>query len=96
MHLEQPAIRTLVSCLGSKGNSRYTTPALNLWEEDATIPRSGIVASTPFGFAITQTLLTKDHQMEVSTLSRQGDRFIPYPHHYSEAFAFSILLYLLR
>jgi len=34
--------------------------------------------------------------MEVSTLSRQGDRFIPYPHHYSEAFAFSILLYLLR
>lgn len=34
--------------------------------------------------------------MEVSTLSRRGDRFIPYPRHYSEAFAFSILLYLHR
>jgi len=34
--------------------------------------------------------------MEVSTLSRQGNRFIPYPHHYNEAFAFSIILYLHR
>lgn len=32
--------------------------------------------------------------MEVSTLSRQGNRFIPYLLHYREAFAFSILLYL--
>jgi len=50
----------------------------------------------PLGFAITQTLLTKSHQMEVSTLSRRGNRSIPYPLHYREAFAFSILLYLLR
>lgn len=30
--------------------------------------------------------------MEVCTLSRRGDRFIPYPDHYSPAFAFSIIL----
>ncbi len=34
--------------------------------------------------------------MEVSTLSRQGNRFIPYPLHYREAFAFSIIPYLHR
>lgn len=34
--------------------------------------------------------------MEVSTLSRQGNRFIPYPRYYGEAFAFSIILYLHR
>jgi len=34
--------------------------------------------------------------MEVCTLSRRGDRFIPYPHHYSEAFASSIILYPLQ
>lgn len=34
--------------------------------------------------------------MEVSTLSRQGDHFIPYPTHYRLAFAFSIILYLHR
>jgi hypothetical protein len=50
----------------------------------------------PVGIAIIQTLLTKSHQMEVSTLSRWGDRYIPYPHRYSGAFAFSILVYPLR
>jgi len=30
--------------------------------------------------------------MEVSSLSARGDRCIPYPHHYSTAFAFSIIL----
>jgi len=34
--------------------------------------------------------------MEVCTLSRQGNRFIPYPPHYRTAFAFSIILYPLR
>jgi hypothetical protein len=34
--------------------------------------------------------------MEVSTLSRRGNRSIPYPLHYREAFAFSIILYLHR
>jgi hypothetical protein len=34
--------------------------------------------------------------MEVCTLSRRGNRFIPYPRHYSEAFAFSIILCPLR
>lgn len=34
--------------------------------------------------------------MEVCTLSRRGDRFIPYLRHYSRAFAFSIILYPLR
>ncbi len=31
--------------------------------------------------------------MEVCTLSRRGNRFIPYPLDYREAFAFSIILY---
>jgi hypothetical protein len=33
--------------------------------------------------------------VEVCTLSRRGDRFIPYPRHYSAAFAFSTILYPL-
>jgi len=33
--------------------------------------------------------------MEVCTLSRRGNRFIPYPPHYRAAFAFSIILYPL-
>ena len=48
------------------------------------------------GLRLYKTLLAKSHQMEVCTLSRRGDRFIPYPLHYREAFAFSILLYLQR
>jgi len=34
--------------------------------------------------------------MEVCTLSRQGNRFNPYLHHYNAAFAFSIILYPLQ
>ena len=37
-------------------------------------------------------LLATGHQAEVCTLSGRGDRFIPYPDHYSRAFAFSALL----
>ena len=43
-----------------------------------------------------QTYLETDHSMEVCTLSRQGNRFIPYPPHYRMAFAFSIILYPLQ
>jgi len=39
-----------------------------------------------------QACLATDYLMEVSRLSSRGDRCIPYPHHYSEAFAFSIIL----
>ena len=41
----------------------------------------------------TQACLATDHHAEVSTLSGWGDRCIPYPDHYSPAFAFSAILY---
>ena len=40
-----------------------------------------------------QTCLATGHHTEVSTLSGRGDRCIPYPDHYSPAFAFSAILY---
>jgi len=40
-----------------------------------------------------QTCLATGHHAEVSTLSSRGDRCIPYPGHYSPAFAFSAILY---
>jgi len=39
-----------------------------------------------------QTYLAIGHHVDVSTLSGRGDRCIPYPCHYSPAFAFSTLL----
>ncbi len=41
----------------------------------------------------TQTCLATDHHAEVSALSGRGNRCIPYPDHYSPAFAFSAILY---
>jgi hypothetical protein len=40
-----------------------------------------------------QTCLATGHHTEVSALSSRGDRCIPYPDHYSPAFAFSAILY---
>ena len=40
-----------------------------------------------------QTCLATGHRAEVSALSSRGDRCIPYPDHYSPAFAFSAILY---
>jgi hypothetical protein len=40
-----------------------------------------------------QTCLATGHHAEVSALSGRGDRCIPYPGHYSPAFAFSAILY---
>jgi hypothetical protein len=40
-----------------------------------------------------QTCLATGHHAEVSALSSRGDRCIPYPDHYSPAFAFSAILY---
>lgn len=40
-----------------------------------------------------KTCLATDHQAEVSALSGWGNRCIPYPSHYSPAFAFSAILY---
>ena len=39
-----------------------------------------------------RTCLATGHRAEVCTLSGRGDRFIPYPGHYSRAFAFSAFL----
>ncbi len=39
-----------------------------------------------------QACLATDYLMEVSRLSSRGNRCIPYPPRYSEAFAFSIIL----
>lgn len=46
----------------------------------------------PFG-RLEQTCLATDHHAEVSALSGRGNRCIPYPDHYSPAFAFSAILY---
>ncbi len=43
-----------------------------------------------------QTYLAIGHHVEVSTLSGRGDRCIPYPGHYSPAFACSTFLYPQR
>ena len=43
-----------------------------------------------------QTCLATGHHTEVSTLSGRGDLCIPYPDHYSPAFAFSAILYPQR
>jgi hypothetical protein len=40
-----------------------------------------------------QTCLATGHHAEVSALSSRGDRCIPYPDHYSPAFACSAILY---
>ncbi|MBQ1766587.1 MAG: hypothetical protein IIZ92_27295, partial [Aquincola sp.] len=40
-----------------------------------------------------QTCLATGHLTEVSALSGWGNRCIPYPDHYSPAFAFSAILY---
>jgi len=42
---------------------------------------------------LVQTYLAIGYHMEVSPLSRWGDRCIPYPTHYRPAFAFSMILY---
>jgi hypothetical protein len=41
-----------------------------------------------------QTYLAIGYHMEVSPLSRRGNRCIPYPAHYRPAFAFSMIIYL--
>jgi len=45
---------------------------------------------------LVQAYLPIGHHVEVSTLSGRGNRCIPYPDHYSPAFAFSTILYPLR
>ena len=57
--------------------------------KDGRLPRR---ANNPPG-GRTQTCLATDHHAEVSALSGRGDRCIPYPDHYSPAFAFSAILY---
>lgn len=46
----------------------------------------------PFG-RLEQTCLATGHHAEVSALSGRGDLCIPYPDHYSPAFACSAILY---
>jgi hypothetical protein len=56
------------------------------------VPLMGFV--TPSGVGC-QTCLATGHHAEVCTLSGRGDLYIPYPGHYSRAFAFSAILFPL-
>ena len=58
------------------------------------VPKDGLLPkeSSPSG-QLEQTCLATGHHTEVSTLSGRGNRCIPYPDHYSPAFAFSAILY---
>ena len=58
------------------------------------VPKDGLLPkeSSPSG-QLEQTCLATGHHTEVSALSSRGDRCIPYPSHYSPAFAFSAILY---
>ena len=57
--------------------------------KDGRLPRR---ANNPPG-GRTQTCLATDHHAEVSALSGRGDHCIPYPSHYSPAFAISAIPY---
>lgn len=83
-------------------------PTLSAWEAEVlplnytrpypkgmdTLPPKGQYI-IPTGLLQLQTHLTIGHHVEVCTLSRRGDLFIPYPGHYNTAFAFSTILYPL-
>jgi hypothetical protein len=47
----------------------------------------------PLRDGLKQACLATGHHAEVSALSSRGNRCIPYPGHYSPAFAFSAILY---
>jgi len=59
------------------------------------LPPKG-TARRPLRGVSVQTYLAIGYHVEVSTLSRRGDRCIPYPTDYGPAFAFSTILYPLR
>jgi hypothetical protein len=75
-----------VACLGSKNSAiELYPPGPEGW------------TSVPKGMSprdrLKQACLATGHHTEVSALSSRGNRCIPYPGHYSPAFAFSAILY---
>ena len=76
-------------------------PTLSAWEAEVLplnyarpVPKDGQLPrrACPLG-RLAQTCLATGHHAEVSALSSRGDRCIPYPDHYSPAFACSAILY---
>ena len=76
-------------------------PTLSAWEAEVLplnyarpVPKDGLPRRVivPSGW-LEQTCLATGHHAEVSALSGRGNRCIPYPNHYSPAFAFSAILY---
>ena len=77
-------------------------PTLSAWEAEVLplnyarpVPKDGLLPrrACPLRDGLKQTCLATGHHTEVSALSSRGDRCIPYPDHYSPAFAFSAILY---
>ena len=59
------------------------------------VPKDGLLPrrASPLRDGLKQTCLATGHHAEVSALSSRGNRCIPYPGHYSPAFASSAILY---
>ena len=75
-----------MACLGSKNSAiELYPPGPEGWTP---APRGG-----PLRDGLKQACLATGHHAEVSALSSRGNRCIPYPGHYSPAFAFSAILY---
>ena len=77
-------------------------PTLSAWEAEVLplnyarpVPKDGLLPrrACPLRDGLKQACLATGHHAEVSALSSRGDRCIPYPDHYSPAFAFSAILY---
>ncbi len=77
-------------------------PTLSAWEAEVLplnyarpVPKDGHLprGACPLRDGLKQACLATGHHSEVSALSSRGNRCIPYPHHYSPAFAFSEILY---
>ena len=83
--------RTLIVCLGSTSSTIELHPLCPV-RISAVLSQENNV--TPIGDSA-QTYLAIGYHVEVCTLSRRGNLFILYPHHYSTAFAFSTILYPL-
>ena len=77
-------------------------PTLSAWEAEVLplnyarpVPKDGLLPrrACPLRDGLKQACLATGHHTEVSALSSRGNRCIPYPDHYSPAFAFSAILY---
>src|SRR5208282_4501392 len=82
--------RTLVTWLGTRSSAIELHPPGPL-KDGRTAPEGTTRRSSRVSV---QTYLAIGYHMEVSPLSRRGNRCIPYPAHYRPAFAFSMIIYL--